>query len=95
MLINNYICSINYTEMDLKKQSYKLLTKMLDKDQANRPSARGALEDDVFCISESAIQLDLDFLDNKFVDAARSEVYTRRTKTKGELEDMFRIRKYL
>lgn len=76
MLINNYICSINYTELDLKKHAFKLLVKMLDKDPNNRPSAKEGLEDDVFCIADSAINIDLDFLDDKFTKTGRSDMDT-------------------
>lgn len=66
MLINNYICSINFTDIELSKQGQKFASSLLCKEVAKRPDAKRALEDDVFCVCESSIGVDLILVDQKY-----------------------------
>lgn len=65
MLINNYICSINFEELELRKPARDFLMKLLSKDPSSRPSAKEALEDDLFCVAYSSVNVDLDILEDK------------------------------
>ena len=67
MLINNYMCSINFTDIELDKQAQKFCASLLSKDVPKRPSAKLALENDIFCVCESSIGVILDFIDGRYV----------------------------
>ena len=74
MLLNNYSCAINYSEYELKKTVQKFLMRLLDKDYVEaRPSAKEALEDDVFCLADSAVNVNMDFMDGKYLRSDKSE----------------------
>lgn len=66
MLINNYMCNINFSETHLTKNSQKLAKKLLCKDTQARPCAKQALEDEIFCSSDSGINLNIDFYEGRF-----------------------------
>lgn len=67
MLINNYTCNINFTDIEMNKATQKFAMRLLSKIVDIRPTAKDALEDDIFCSGESAINLNLDFLDERYV----------------------------
>lgn len=69
MLINNYICAINFTDIELGKNGQRFCSLLLSKDVSKRPNAKQALEDDIFCLCESSIGVDLGVLDNRFVNS--------------------------
>lgn len=67
MLINNYTCNINFTDIEMNRATQRFAMKLLSKSVSQRPSAKEALEDDIFCSGESAININLDFLDERYV----------------------------
>lgn len=71
MLINNYICAINFAEIDMRKSTLNFAAKLLDKNVAARPSAKEALEDDIFCIADSQLNVDINFLEEKHIGGER------------------------
>lgn len=71
MLINNYICAINFAEIEMRKSSLTFAAKLLEKNVAFRPSAKEALEDDIFCIADSHVNVDTDFLEEKHIGGER------------------------
>ncbi len=95
MLINNYMNTINYNEMDLKRVTLKFLQKLMEKDVAFRPNATEALEDEVFCIADSNFNVDTDFIFDKHFSNGPSELDPYRPKTKCDLDKMYKCSYFL
>lgn len=67
MLINNYMSNINFTDIEMTKATQRYAMRLLSKDVEYRPSSKQALEDDIFCSSDSVININLEFLDERYV----------------------------
>jgi serine/threonine protein kinase len=90
MLLNNYMCNINYQEIECKKTTQDFMKRLLEKDPNRRPSAKLVLEDDIFCSAESNIQLDLEFLTDKHLNPQKAEFEPYNRITKIQIDSMFR-----
>lgn len=92
--MNNYVCNLNYSEFDISKSAQEFLQRLIVKDVDLRPNAKEALEDDIFCVVESALNMDTEFLDEKYVTKRGNEITaganSHRNKTKTELEALTR-----
>ena len=91
MLINNYMCNINFSEVDCKRPAQHFLMKLLDKNPKTRPTAKQVLEDDIFSIAESNIGINLDFMNEKYIGSGKFEADGYKARTKAELESMFKM----
>lgn len=90
MLLNNYMCNINYQEIECKKNTQEFMKKLLEKDPNRRPTSKMVLEDDIFCCAESNIQLDVEFLTDKHLNPQKAEFEPYNRITKIQIDSMFR-----